>query len=218
MPSLHAMAVSLSFIHILLLPKPLTSHLCEGRWPRVGEDLLASRLGSAVRQRELEVLGEELLDVGAADVLGVVDLDDLEDADGAETGTVTSSHVLVEGLNGVGTAHLTELLVHVVGTGARVVAEPDTEVLDLGGALLGNHIEADDLTVGLLDLAELGQEVPEPGLGHDGVGRKDAHAVELGRGVCLGGQVTPDDLVLRETPYNHSSQSLFVRCLGDFPV
>ena len=28
---------------------------------------------------ELEVLGEELLDVGAADVLGVVDLDDLED-------------------------------------------------------------------------------------------------------------------------------------------
>lgn len=51
---------------------------------------------------------------------------------------MTSSHVLVEGLNGVGTAHLTELLVHVVGTGARVVAEPDTEVLDLGGALLGN--------------------------------------------------------------------------------
>lgn len=32
-----------------------------------------------MRQRELEVLGEELLDVGAADVLGVVDLDDLED-------------------------------------------------------------------------------------------------------------------------------------------
>lgn len=79
MSSLHAMAVSLLFIHTLLLPKPLTSHLCEGRWPRVGEDLLASRLGSAVRQRELEVLGEELLDVGAADVLGVVDLDDLED-------------------------------------------------------------------------------------------------------------------------------------------
>lgn len=73
------MAVSLSFIHTLLLPKPLTSHLCEGRRPRVSEDLLASRLGGAVRQRELEVLGEELLDVGAADVLGVVDLDNLED-------------------------------------------------------------------------------------------------------------------------------------------
>lgn len=56
--------------------------------------------------------------------------------DGAETGTVTSSHVLVEGLNSLGPAHLTELLVHVVGTGARVVAEPDTEVLDLERALL----------------------------------------------------------------------------------
>ena len=58
--------------------------------------------------------------------------------DGAETGTVASSHVLVKSLNGLGPAHLTELLVHVVGAGAGVVAEPDTEVLDLGGALLGN--------------------------------------------------------------------------------
>ena len=30
-------------------------------------------------QRELEVLGEELLDVGAADVIGLLYLDDLED-------------------------------------------------------------------------------------------------------------------------------------------
>lgn len=56
--------------------------------------------------------------------------------DGAKAGTVTSSHVLVEGLNSLGPAHLTELLVHVVGTGARVVAEPDTEVLDFERALL----------------------------------------------------------------------------------
>lgn len=69
-----------------------------------------------------------------------------------------------------------------------------------GPPILTYHIEADDLTVGLLDLLKLRQEVPEPGLGHDGVGRKDAHAVELGRGVGLGGQVTPDDLVLGETP------------------
>lgn len=125
--------------------------------------------------------------------------------DGAETGTVAGSHVLVESLNSLGTAHLTELLVHVVGTGARVVADPDTEVLDLQVTLLGDDIEADDLTVGLLDLTELGQEVPEPGLGHDSVRRKDAHAVKLGRGVSLGGQMTPDDLVLGETPYNNQS-------------
>ena len=58
--------------------------------------------------------------------------------DGAETGTVTGSHVLVESLNSLGAGHLTELLVHVVGAGARVVADPDTEVLDLLGALLGD--------------------------------------------------------------------------------
>lgn len=43
------------------------------------EDLLAGSLGDAVRKRELEVLGEELLDVWAADVLGLLDLDNLED-------------------------------------------------------------------------------------------------------------------------------------------
>lgn len=58
--------------------------------------------------------------------------------DGTEASTVAGSHVLVESLNGLSAGHLTELLVHVVGTGARVVAEPDTEVLDLEGALLGN--------------------------------------------------------------------------------
>ena len=58
--------------------------------------------------------------------------------DGVETGTVAGSHVLVESLDGLGAAHLTELLVHVVGTGARVVAEPDTEVLDLQRALLSD--------------------------------------------------------------------------------
>ena len=51
---------------------------------------------------------------------------------------MTGSHVLVESLDGVHTAHLTELLVHVVSTGARVVADPDTEVLDLEGTLLAD--------------------------------------------------------------------------------
>jgi len=144
--------------------------------------------------------------------------------DGAETGTVTGSHVLVEGLNSVGAGHLTELLVHVVGAGAGVVADPDTEVLDLEGTLLINldgknqyrsifpryqistyYVERDDLAVSLLQLAELGHEVPEARLGHNGVGRKDAHAVQLGRGVRLVGQVTPDDLVLSKTPWESVS-------------
>lgn len=58
--------------------------------------------------------------------------------DTPEAGTVTSGHVLVHGLDSVGAGHLAVLLVHVVGTRARVVTDPDTEVLDLLRALLMN--------------------------------------------------------------------------------
>jgi hypothetical protein len=49
---------------------------------------------------------------------------------------VAGSHVLVEGVDSRSTGHLTVLLVHVVSAGAGVVTDPDSEVLDLGGALL----------------------------------------------------------------------------------
>lgn len=61
-----------------------------------------------------------------------------------EAGTVPRGHVLVEALDGSGTAKLAELLVHVVCTGARVVAEPDAEVLDLQRLLLVDLGTADD--------------------------------------------------------------------------
>ena len=103
-----------------------------------------------MRKRELEVLREKLLDVGAADRVRAIDFGDTDDLSimsisisfqtvatlstymyRTETGTVTSSHVLIKRLDSVGSAHLTELLVHVVGTRARVVTDPDTKVLDL---------------------------------------------------------------------------------------
>jgi hypothetical protein len=43
---------------------------------------------------------------------------------------------LVQRLDGVGPRHFTELLVHVVCSGARVVTEPDAKVLDLQRAFL----------------------------------------------------------------------------------
>lgn len=139
-----------------------------------------------------------------------------------EARAVTGGHVLVERVDGVGAGHLAVLLVHVVGAGARVVADPDTEVLDLQGVLLvdlshlsipptyasslhtsssspTHLVQADDLTVGLLDLAQLGKEVPETGLGDNIVRRKDTHAVELWGRVGIRGQMAPNDLVLCET-------------------
>lgn len=56
--------------------------------------------------------------------------------DGPEAGTVTGGHVLVHGLDGVGAGHVTVFLVHVVGTGSRIVSKPDTKVLDLERLLL----------------------------------------------------------------------------------
>jgi hypothetical protein len=58
--------------------------------------------------------------------------------DRPEARSVTGSHVLVQSVDSVGPRHLTVLLVHVVGAGAGIVADPDTEVLDLLGALLMN--------------------------------------------------------------------------------
>ena len=56
--------------------------------------------------------------------------------DRPETSAVTGGHIGVEGLDGVGPGHLAVLLVHVVGAGARIVTDPEAEVLDLEGVLL----------------------------------------------------------------------------------
>jgi len=55
-----------------------------------------------------------------------------------KAGAVTGGHVLVHGLDSIRPGHLTVLLVHVVGAGARVVTDADTKVLDLEGVLLMN--------------------------------------------------------------------------------
>jgi hypothetical protein len=70
-----------------------------------------------VRKREFEVLGEELLDVWALDVLVLLEFDNLEDlfqilsvigqilrslrtyVNGPETGSMSGGHILVESLN-----------------------------------------------------------------------------------------------------------------------
>ena len=113
---------------------------------------------------------------------------------------ITNTSSGVNACNGsVRTYKLTELLVHIVGTATRVVTDPDTEVLDLQRALLVDDVKTDDLAVGFLDFLELRKEVPEARLGDDFIGREDAHAVELGRGLRLCGEMATDDLVFFET-------------------
>jgi hypothetical protein len=62
-------------------PKPSTpSHnrSIESWWSLGGKELLASSLGDTVRKREFEALGEELLDVWSLDVVGLLELNNLE--------------------------------------------------------------------------------------------------------------------------------------------
>jgi hypothetical protein len=82
-----------------------------------------------------------------------------------------------------------------VGAAAGVVADPDAEVLDFQGAFLVDHVQRDHLAGGLLQLAQLGQEVPEAGFGDNGVGCEDAHAVQFRGGVGVGRQAAAYDLV-----------------------
>ena len=129
---------------------------------------------------------------------------------------MSGSHVLVHSLNSIGSRHLAVLLVHVVGSGAGVVSDPDTKVLDLQWTLLVDlekilapafvlqcqntyDVDADDLSVRLLDLSELHQEVPETRLCNHGVGRKDSHSVQLGSWVGICRQMAANDLVFRKT-------------------
>jgi hypothetical protein len=106
-----------------------------------------------VGEGELESWLEELLDVWPPDVFLLLNLGDSEDLDIPESSSVSGSHVLVHGLDGLGSGKSSELLDHlqvsknartlgivketyVVGTGSGVVSEPDGEVLDLQWLLL----------------------------------------------------------------------------------
>jgi hypothetical protein len=72
------LAISQLFPSSHSIPETHKTHLSKGGGTRVSEQLLA-RVGGAVGQGELEVLGEELLDVGAADAVDIGDLNNLKD-------------------------------------------------------------------------------------------------------------------------------------------
>ena len=56
-----------------------------------------------------------------------------------------------------------------------IITKPDSEVLDLQRLLLADLLNRDNLASGLLELPQLPQEVPEPGLGHNLVRGEDPH-------------------------------------------
>ena len=146
---------------------------------------------------ELDGSGDELLDVWSGDA-GVAESADLDDLDGSEAGAMAGSHVLVELVDGSDSGDVTELLVDVVGSSARVVSAEDSEVLDLGWLLLVDLDDRKDLSGGGLDLLGAGQEVPEARLGVDWGWGEDLHSVDLWGLVGGGRSWASNDLELIE--------------------
>lgn len=180
-----------------------------------------------MRKRKLQVLGEQLSDIRTFDILRLRDLDNSDNLEnqhpsttkrsaymyGTESSTMSSSHILIQRLNGQSTRHIAVFLVHIVCSGTRIITEPNSVILDSQGSFLRNlvplvgfiesswrHlIHGNDFAAGLFDFSGLLQKVPETRFCDLGVGCKDAHSIELGSRVVFGGELAPNDLVLMET-------------------
>jgi len=95
------------------------------------------------------------------------------------------------------------------------------------------EVNANDFAIGLLDFFQFPegrvntisvklfflapgapQEIPEAGLSNDLVGREDAHAVDFGSRVQLGGQVATDDLVFSKTHSVDKRKDWISKCMA----
>jgi len=161
-----------------------------------GEARMMSRHGfDLARKRELDLGIVELLGGGATAFVGS-HLFHLDDLDRSSSSPVPSAHVTVALRHPSGGSQVTVFTVHVVGTGARVVSQPDSKVLDGGGPLLVDLLAMDYLADGLLDLLQTIQIVPKPRFGHDAIGGEDAHPVKRGDPQLLTGDLPSHNAVL----------------------
>ena len=144
---------------------------------------------------ELDARGGELLSIGAVE-LARLEGRSADDLDGTGTASVAPGHLVVKLGHGTSELEVAVLAVHVVRARAGIVAKPDSEVLHGAGVLLHDLDAVKDLASGLLHLAELAHEVPELGLGGDGVRGEDDHAERLGVGVLFSGGLAANHLVL----------------------
>jgi hypothetical protein len=79
------------------------------------------------------------------------------------------------------------------------------------------HIQADNLSIRLLDFSQFHQEVPETRLCNHSVWCKYAHPVEFWRWVGLAGQMAANDLVFCETTCFNLLASVIKVILGELP-
>lgn len=108
---------------------------------------------------------------------------------------MAGSHVTVALSDCTTDCQVAVFTVHVVCSRARIITQPDAEVLDLQRRLLVLALDGDNLASCLLEFAQLTQEIPETGLGDDVVWCEDDHLEEGRIRLLLGRQFATDDLI-----------------------
>ena len=103
----------------------------------------------------------------------------VDDLDCVRVRTVPARHLGVHLADRAVDGYVTELLVHVVGVRAALVAQPDAVIFHLRGALVENLVDSQQLAATLLGLVEFLREVPEARLGQHRVLREQPHPVDL---------------------------------------
>ena len=83
---------------------------------------------------------KNLLNVRTTDISSF-NFSHFDNLDRSESRSVTRSHVLVAAYNGSSSSYISVFLVHVVGTRARVVSNPDSKCFHGGGLLFKNLIK-----------------------------------------------------------------------------
>ena len=158
----------------------------------------------AVGQSELQVLVRVHHVLVSLQVL-VVHHSRLDDLDRTVTSTVRSSHLLVALLHGAQKGHITVLLVHVVGSRARVVTQPNTEVLHLRSRLVDlplthaphtHLVYSQNLSGSVLHLLQSVHEVPVAGLGSHSVRSEQSHSIDFGLGIVLRRKSTTNNVII----------------------
>lgn len=177
----------------------MQNRLVESGWSLVSEGL--GRFFDSVWQWELQVLGQELLNVLSLDVGGLLNFGNLQDVDRSKSGSVSGSHVLVKGFDSGDSADVSDFLVHVVGARSGVVSNPDAEVLDLSWVSFVDLVDRDDFTGSSLDLVQFLQEVPVTRLGNHFVWSKDSHSEQLWFRNRFSWQTTANNLVFLQVSH-----------------
>jgi len=177
------------------------SHLSEqdcsesGVWTSGGETWVVQASLNSVRQRKLDLAVQELAEILRPHFRGRNNLN-LHDLNGTWSGSMTCTHIAIALCHSAGCCQVAVFTVHVVRATARVVTQPDTEVLNRGRPLLIYLLTEKYFTLGFLYFPQHRCKVPVARLCLRTIWSEDPHLVD-GRHSHLTGRHHPtNNLVL----------------------